>query len=166
MTADQLATSMGKARSSVSEHIRQMRVYRVLTCLNPAARQSRLYWFTPEGSECRRSLAEIYQGAPATAVPSVDWQLYGDLLFRHRRAVLLTLRGRMRPPQVKKRALANDARLRMSIDNCREVLYWMKARGVVRAVRPRGKRFAFYELTEVGKACQELLRNADGGSAA
>lgn len=161
MTADQLAGRLEKQRSSVSEHIRQMRVYRVLKCLNPESHQSRLYWLTEEGVECRSQLASLYKNTQPGALPlSLDWQVYGELCFRHRRAVLLAMHGRMRPPQVKKRAFARDARLRMSVDNCREVLYWMVSRGVVRGVRPRGKRFVLYELTEVGKTCQELLRKA------
>ena len=159
-TAQQLASRLGKSLRSISEHIRQLRVYRVLTCLNPTAHQSRLYWLTDEGKSCRDLLAGIYNTDIPSAFPTVDWDVYGDLCFRHRHAVLLALKGRMRPPQVKKSALAHNSRLRMSIDNCREVLYWMRNRGVVKAVRPRAEYFPYYELTGVGRSCQSLLRQA------
>ena len=157
LTANQIALRIGKSRTSVSEHIRQMRIYQLLTCLNPSAHQSRVYWLTDDGKLRRTAVA---RGDEVLECPDIDWDLYGDLCFRHRRTVLLTLNGRMRPPLVKKRALANDPRLRMSVDNCREVLYWMQSRGVVRSIRPRGRRFALYELTGVGGTCQHLMRQA------
>ena len=161
MTADQLARRTEKSRSSVSEHLRQMRIYQVVTCLNPLAHQSRVYGLTEAGTAHRDYLAQMLGGANSFQLPTVNWQTYGDSCFRHRRAVLLVLKDRMRPPQVKRRALSLDARLRMSVDNCREVLYWMLKRGLVRVVPVRSRRFVFYELTKEGKACQELLRRAE-----
>jgi hypothetical protein len=165
LTADQLAMRLSKARTVTSEVLRQLRIYRLVACLNQAARQNRVYGLTEEGV----AQLALLQGVPNASVPPTaleDWALYGDLCFRHRRTVLLTLRGRMRPPQVKRIALANNPRLRMSIDNTREVLWWMTARNVVRAVRPHGMRYALYELTDMGRRCQALMRQAMARSVA
>jgi len=119
-----------------------------------------LYWLTEDGKAVRDQLAELYGRGPVAEPASVNWLLYGQLCFRHRRAVLLALQGHMRPPHVKKRALASNASLRMSVDNCREVLHWMERHGVVRRVRVGRECYASYELTEVGEKCQVLLRRA------
>lgn len=166
MTADQLARRVEKVRSSVSDHIRQMRVYQLVKCLNPAAHQSRVYWFTESGHELRVHLGAQSSSPMSPSFPLANWDTYGCVCFRHRRAVLLAMRDKMRPPQVKRRALSLDAGLRMSVDNCREVLYWMRDRCLVRAVRVRKKRFVFYELTMEGKACQQLLQGAESRTAA
>lgn len=158
VTAAQLAARVKKLTSTVCEHLRQLRVYDVVACLNPTAHRGRVYWLTGIGVDAVCRLFERVQ--PLEAPKGINWSMYGDLSFPYRRAVLLSMRGRMRPAQVKKQALAGDGRLRMSVDNCREVLYWMRTRGVVRAVRPRGERRKCYELTEVGKACQQLMRQA------
>jgi hypothetical protein len=157
LTAHQLALRLEKSRNAISECLRQLRIFRLAVCLNPSAHQSRVYTLTDEG---RAHLALFAQeaGLSVPAIPELAWDLYGDLCFRHRRAVLVTLRGRVRPPQVKRYALGNDPMLRMSVDNCREVLYWMVANGVVRAVRPRGSAFPSYELTEVGRRFQAVMR--------
>lgn len=158
MTAGQLGHRLGKSRSSVSEHLRQMLIYGVVTCMNPAALQGRLYWLSDVGLACQSGFSESRGLRVDTWCPLTDWTLYGQLIFRHRAAVLRALNGRMRPPRVKKSAFASNPSLRMSIDNCRQVLKWMRDRKIVRTVRPRGQRFTYYELTEGGRTYQTLHR--------
>jgi len=158
MTAGQLGQRLGKSRSSVSEHLRQMLIYEVVTCMNPTALQGRLYWLTDVGLAYQSGFSQSRGHRVETWCPFADWILYGQLIFRHRAAVLRALNGRMRPPRVKKCAFASNPGLRMSVDNCRQVLKWMRDRKVVRSVRPRGKRYLYYELTECGRKYQELHR--------
>lgn len=160
LTASQMSARLGKPRSSVSEHLRQMQTYGVVRCLNEASRRSRVFGLTSSGGHCHATLADIYRQAAVATGAGVDWVTHGRLCFRHRGAVLLALRGRMRPTQIKKQALASDPCLRMSVDNCRQVLRWMVAQGVARATRARGKRFSYYMLTEVGVACREAMQTA------
>lgn len=160
MTAGQLAQRLSMSQSSVSDHVRQLTIYEVVCCLNQASHQSRVYWLTPLGLQCRQAIALRRRRVVTTFMPTMDWSVYGNTCFRHRRTVLLALEGRMRPPAIKRKAWLRDKSVRMSSDNCREVLYWLCSQGVAQTVMAGRSPFMQYELTEVGKTCQELLARA------
>jgi len=162
LTALQIAFKCNSTQHRVSDEIRDLRVYELVECLNPDARRSRLYWTTTLGFRCRASVAEIKGIALETiSLPGTEWELYGELLFNHRATVLRVLDGPMQPSQIKRRARFLNPRVRMSANNARDVVKFFERMGVVRRLYLKGKRHARFELTEMGRKFQDLLRRAE-----
>ena len=161
MTAKQLAHLTGVRPDCCSHVLWELGLYGLVHCLNPRARQGRLYWLTALGRKCQsRFLRE--QGLPPCEArfPTVDWETYGWVCFRHRSAVIRGLTEPMQPAALRRRALAKNPRLRMSANNVRDVIRLLFHRGIVRQVKARGRARPLYELSDVGLKLQSLLNHA------
>ena len=136
-------------------------------CLNPDARNSRLYWLTDLGRTCRQRLRQELnlpeQAGKAYDLPSVNWELYGWVCFNHRAAVIRTMTGPMQPSEVKKFLRIHTPKMKISANNIRDIVKLFLSRGIVRPVKIRKKAHLRYELTDVGDQFRQLLMQAEAG---
>lgn len=160
-TAKQLARKHSIDRDACSRTLADLKLYRLVSCLNPAARRSRLYWITRLGLRCQRALRKTC-GLDAIEgnLPLIDWSLYGWICFSHRASILTAMQGTMQPPEIKRRARQLDEGLSMSVNNVRDIMRLFLARGITVSVRIRNKTHLRYELSESGKQLRELLLRA------
>lgn len=150
-------------RDSCSEVFAQLRQNGVVTCLNDAARENRIYDLTASGLRIQRRLTSKEPRSPATLPrPTCDWDLYGRLCHRHRSAIILALTEILQPAAIKRRARLLVPGLRMSANNVRDAIRLLRAWSVVRPVRLRRRAHLHYELTAQGRTYQALLRQAGG----
>ena len=121
-----------------------------------------MYWLTQLGMECSRKLRGD-SGLPSLKydVPSVNWELYGAVCFSHRSAVLKALGNPLQPAAIKRMALRQNPKARISANNVRDVIRLFEQRGVVRKVWVKGRSHPRYELTDTGKALRLLLLRAE-----
>ncbi len=63
----------------------------------------------------------------------------------------------MQAAAIKRVARLQNSDLRMSANNARDVLWYLLAKGIVRRIIIKRRSHPRYELTELGKAFQELL---------
>ena len=137
-------------------------IYDLVTCLNPLARRSRLYWLTELGQRIQGRFDT--DRSPLSTQPSdltINWELYGRMCFTHRAAVVRTLNEPLQPATIKRRARARQPQLRISANNVRDIIRLLAAWGVVRPVQIRRKAHPRYELTDTGRAIQQLLDRAE-----
>lgn len=136
-------------------------------CLNPDARNSRLYWLTDLGRRCQMRLRQELnlpeQTEKAFDLPSVNWELYGWVCFNHRAAVIRTMTGPMQPSEVKRILRVHKSKMKISANNIRDIVKLFLSRGIVRPVKIRKKAHLRYELTEVGNQFRQLLMQAEAG---
>ena len=138
-----------------------MTIYGILCCLNPKTRYNRLYWLTRLGDACQRRLRQRIALRPLVRrFPQVPWDLYSSVCYSHRTAVLKAIRDPMQAAEIKRKALFQDARLRMSANNVRDVMRYLLKQGIVRRVMIRKRSHPRYELTDLGKTFKELLVGA------
>ena len=157
-TAKQIAHRHGISLDSCSSAIFDMRTNRLLRCMNPVARRSRLFWLTQLGAKCQhRTRKKHDRPIVKHDIPDIDWDLYGWVCFTHRSAIIRALHGAMQPSAIKRRAYQQFSELKMSANNVRDVIRLFLARGIVCPVRIRKKKHLRYELTETGKCLQALL---------
>ena len=164
LTAKQIARRTGIDVDTCSYVLGKCAVRRFVTCLNPNARSSRLYWVTRLGQGCRKKL--LRESAPHDTpqpyeLPEVDWELYGWACFRHRGAVIKTLTRPMQPSEIKRILRVHGPRVRISANNIRDVMRLFLQRGIVQKVFVRKKAHPRYELTELGQRMQRLLSRAE-----
>ena len=161
-TAKQLTLQHSLSLDSCCYILWELVVYRLISCLNSSARRSRVYWLTPLGENCQRTLRH-QQGLPPRErdFPEIDWDLYGWVCFTHRSAVIRALHGAMQPAAIKRRARLQHPDLKMSANNVRDVMRLFLAKGIVMPVRIRKKKHLRYELTDTGKQLQEILFRAE-----
>ena len=67
----------------------------------------------------------------------------------------------MQPVEIRKRAVFNDSHLKMSSNNCRDGVYFLRDHGILRSVQLRKKAYLRYELTDLGQRFRDLLIAAD-----
>jgi hypothetical protein len=135
-----------------------------LTCLNPDACRSRLYWLSSSGiAEQARLRLAAGLGPIEHDLPKIDWKKYGSLCFTHRAIVVRTLRTGepLQPSQIKRQALRNDPSIRFSSNNCRDVMRILRRLQIVRPVTVKRVKHFRYELTDEGLHCQRLLKQAE-----
>ena len=92
--------------------------------------------------------------------PTVDWELYGWVCFRHRAAIIRALTEPLQPAAIKRRAKLRFPNLTMSANNARDIIKLFLQRGIVEPVKNRKKAHLKYELTELGEKLQNLLMKA------
>ena len=136
-------------------------------CLNPDARNSRLYWLTDLGRSCQQRLRQELnlpeQAEKAYDLPSVNWELYGWVCFNHRSTVIKTISEPMQPSEIKRFLRIHHPRMKISANNIRDVIKLLLARKIVRPVRVKNRAHLRYELTELGHQIRQLLLNAQVG---
>ena len=160
MTASQLSRHTGLNQDQCSMILGQLTLCRMVKCLNPTAKRSRLYWLTPVGILCQKKLNG---NLPTTLkdLPDIDWQLYGWVCYNHRAAIIKALTGPMQPAIIKRKAKQRNHKIRMSANNVRDVMRLFVQKGIVRPVKLRKKAHLRYELTELGHKLQRLLSQAE-----
>ena len=158
LTATHISRRTGIALDACLHLLWGMTTYGLLTCLNPDTRYNRLYWLTNVGKACQRRLRQRLGLRPiAHKVPNVSWDLFSSTCYSHRTAVLRAMQGPMQAASIKRKAVFQDPRLRMSANNVRDVMRYLLGHGIVCRLTVRRKSHPLNELTDVGKAFQELL---------
>ncbi|QNN23339.1 hypothetical protein HED60_13985 [Planctomycetales bacterium ZRK34] len=150
------------SRDSCGYVLWEFTVYMLGKCLNEQARRSRVYGLTHLGEQSQRQLCKMLD-LPIFKqnIPDVDWELYGWVCFRHRAAVLKTITEPIQPASIKRRLRTTMPQLRISANNVRDIIYQFRDRGIVRPVKPRMRAHLRYELTNLGKQLQSLLKNVE-----
>ena len=134
----------------------------LLVCLNPTARNNRLYWLTKNGHKALQKLAQNNnQKYQKQQLPDIDWTLYAQACYRHRSVVIKILSKPMRPSEMKRILRLQRSNIRISAGNIRDVLLFFLSKGIVRPVKIRNKPHLHYELTDLGIKCRNLLIRAD-----
>lgn len=158
-TATQLSRKLRLSLDRCNNALLVLQTHKLLRCLNPTATRSHLFWFTKTGKDVQQDLS---QGAcPSHDYPEIDWGLYASVCFSQRSEVIKNLTYPMQPSQIKRRATFQNPGLRMSSNNARDVIQYLKRHGVVRPVELRKKAHPGYELTEIGLQIRRLLLQAE-----
>ena len=164
MTVGQLARASHIDPDTCSRLLAELAAKDLVFCLNRTTGRHRLYWFTGLGLECRGLIDDSKPIAMLRQLfPTVDWHLYGAICFRHRAAVIKALRAPMKPAEIKRRLRLQQPDLRISANNIRDVIGYLKKQGVVRQVRLRRRGHPSCALTGVGEDLRRLLETADMG---
>lgn len=164
LTVQQIARKLRVPLKCCSEVTASLRNRGHLACLNPDALCSRVYWLTPLGVEVQAFFFRARcVSTPQHFVPDADWKLYGRVCFSHRTTVVRTLRRPMRPARIKREARSRDPGLRMSANNVRDVIGFLKTHGVVEPVHRSRQTHPEYQLTAQGRVFQDLLERARQG---
>lgn len=164
LTPVQLARRLEVSLSRASRLARSLANDGLLRCLNPEARQNRVYWLTDQGQEAQ--LSGVPNKELETLVhdfPNVDWSQYAWVCNRHRESVIKALTRPLPPPRIKRTARQHNPELRMSNGNCREVVRDMRKRGIIRPVELPGQPHPAYTLTDESTHYQRLLQQAEWG---
>ena len=158
LTGKQIGRRTGIPMDTCSYVVAKLVTKGLLICLNPEARNSRLYWLTDLGIQCRkrlhRDLALAYEEYD---LPSIDWALYGWICYSHRAAVIRALAEPMQPSEIKRTLRFHRSSVKISANNIRDVVKLLLEKGIVRKVFVRKKAHPRYELTGSGKQFRELL---------
>lgn len=158
MTARQFARRLVKNRKSCSSALRALAKQGLVRCLNPSAKENRVYWLTNRGKDIQRSIRKKRDLQPLVIeFPKVDWNLHGWASFRHRAAIIKNLNGQMQPAHVRRVAHRKDPHLRMSANNVRDIMPSLLEKGVIRKIKIRKKAHWRYELTKLGEKLRVLL---------
>ncbi len=164
MTAKQLAQVTGIREDCCSYVLKELSAYRLVYCLNPQARRSRLYWLTNKCKQYKKKILRAY-GLPVYAYdfPVVDWNLYGWVCYSHRAAVIKILTEPLQPASIRRKIKQEVPGMKISANNVADILRLFLKKGIVKPVRIRRKAFCRYELTELGNKFQTLLRQVEKG---
>ncbi|MHB9068787.1 MAG: hypothetical protein ACYC54_00295 [Sedimentisphaerales bacterium] len=134
----------------------------LVLCLNPKARNSRVYRLTSTGIRYRKKIClEMKRPLKDYNQPSIDWDLYGRVCFNHRTAVIKTLTEPMQPSQIKRILRMQRHRIRISANNIRDIIMFFLSHGIVRPVEVKNKAYLRYELTDLGTKFRQMLMQAE-----
>ncbi len=162
LTARQISKKTGIPLDTCSYYIAKFVDWGLLICLNPNARNSRLYWLTKTGHPCRRKFCQKENYTyNEPELPDINWNLYGWLCFNHRSAVIKILTYPMQPSEIKRIIRLQGSQVKISANNIRDIIKLFIARGLVRSVPIRKKAHWRYELTPLGTKLRQLLVQAE-----
>ena len=162
LTAKQIARKTGIPMDTCSYTIAKFTAKDLVTCLNPEARNSRLYWITELGRQCRKQLhQDLNLPEKKYDLPSVNWPLYGWLCYSHRAAVIRTLVEPMQPSEIKRTLRCHRSSIKISANNVRDVVKLLLEKQIVQKVHVRKKAHPRYELTDSGKQFRQLLMQSE-----
>lgn len=161
MTAHQWAVGLGRTLNACNYVLWELAKRKVVFCLNPSAKRSRVYWLSGVGVKLQRRLRRD-NDLPVLKhdFPQVNWDTYGWVCFSHRSTAILTLKYPMQASAMKRKACFENPRLRMGCDNARRLIRSFHKKGIVRQVWLRKRAFPLYELTELGTELSTLLFRA------
>ena len=164
MTAKQLAQITGMREDCCSYVLQELSTYRLVYCLNPGARRSRLYWLTNKCKQYQKKILKRH-GLPIYAYdfPIVDWELYGWICYSHRAVVINVLTEPLQPASIRRKIKKQNPGMKISANNVADILRLFLGKRIIKPVRIRRKVFCRYELTEPGTKLQTLLRQAEKG---
>lgn len=162
LTGKQIGRRTGIPMDTCSYVVAKLVTKGVLTCLNPEARNSRLYWLTGLGRQSQRKLHQdlglMYEEFD---LPGVDWALYGWICFSHRSIVMKTLTTPMQPSEIKRAIRKRKSGMKISANNIRDVVKLLLEKGIIQKVYVRKKAHPQYELTDSGIQFRELLMQSE-----
>ncbi len=160
LTGKQMAKRTGIPMDTCSYVVAKFVAKGLLTCLNPEAQNSRLYWLTDLGLRYQKKLCQN-QNLPLTQgthdLPEIDWSLYGWTCYNHRAAVIRNLTEPMQPSEIKRTLRIHKPNVKISANNIRDVVKLLLEKQIVQKVHARKKAHPQYELTEPGKQFRQLL---------
>ena len=159
ITATQLSRKLRISLDQCSNALLRLHSQKLVRCLNPRATRNHLFWLTREGKK-----AQQLMGGSVCSMhdfPRIDWELYASVCFSQRSEVIKTLTFPMQPSQIKRRATFRIPGLRMSANNVRDVIHYLRKHGIVRSVKFKKKAHPGYELTEIGLHMRRLLLQAE-----
>lgn len=163
MTAKQLAHNSQMREDCSSYVLQELLSRRLVYCLNPESRRSRLYWLTDKGKRYRKKIMSNHGLCVQTPeVPVVDWELYGWVCYNHRAAVIIVLTEPLQPAQVRRKIKQQFADIKISANNVGDILRLFIKKGIIKRVTVNKKAHRRYKLTEPGKQFQILLRTSLG----
>jgi predicted transcriptional regulator len=158
LTAKQVSGKTGIPEDTCGNLMGKFTKNSLITCLNPAAGNSRLYWLTEPGKKCQKDICRKLNLPYAEySLPNIDWELYGWICFKHRSAVIITLTEPMQPSKIKQILRIQKPNVKISANNVRDVIKWLLANKIVQPVKIRKKTHLRYELTDLGKTFRQLL---------
>lgn len=158
-TATQLSKKLGISLDRCSNVLLGLQSHKLVRCLNPTATRNRLFWLTRLGKQCQQ---QLYGGEHVSHdAPDIDWELYASICFSHRSEVIRSLTFAMQPATLRRRAAFRRLGLKMSANNVRDVIHYLRTHGIVRPVPLKKKAHPGYELTEVGQEMRRLLLQAE-----
>ena len=162
MTAKQLAQVTGMRQDSCSYVLAELHTYRMVYCMNPQARRSRLYWLTDQGKHYRKHILKI-QGlaSPAYDLPTVDWKLYGWVCYTHRAAVIQALTKPLQPASIRRKVKQQNRDVKISTNNIADILHRFLEKKIIKPVKIRKKAYRRYELTKPGNNLRMLLQQVE-----
>lgn len=158
LTGKQISKRTGIPMDTCSYVVAKLVGRGMLTCLNTQARNSRLYWLTGPGSQCRKMLhRDLELAYEEYDLPEADWPLYGWICFSHRSIVTKTLTIPMQPSEIRRMIRNKNRKTKISANNIRDVIRLLLEKGIVQKVNVRKKAHPRYELTGPGNQFRELL---------
>lgn len=162
LTGKQIGIRTGIPMDTCSYVVAKLVAKGLLVCLNPEARNSRLYWLTDLGLLCQKRLHQDLDLAHEEYdLPSIDWSLYGWICFNHRSIVIKTLASPMQPSEIKRMIRKKKVGMKISANNIRDVVKLLLKKGIVQKVFLRKKAHSRYELTDSGSQFRELLMQSE-----
>ncbi len=164
MTAKQLARVAGMREDCCSYVLKELSTYRLVYCLNPGARRSRLYWLTDKCKQCQKKILKTHR-RPICAYdfPIVNWKLYGWTCYSHRAAIIKVITEPLQPASIRRKIKQQAPDVKISANNVADILRLFLKKGIVKSVSIPQKAFCRYELTELGNKLQALLCQAEDG---
>lgn len=158
LTGKQISKRIGIPADSCSHTIATLSAKGLLYCLNLQVSNSRLYWLTDFGQQCRKQLhQDLAIEYEAPDLPNIDWSLYGWLCFSHRSAVIKTMTHPLQPAEIKRILRNRRPQLKISANNVRDVVKLFVSKGLAQPIRIKKKAHLRYELTNIGITFQKLL---------
>jgi len=158
LTAKQIGSKFRMNSAICSRTLNDFTVRGLAKCLNPKARNSRLYHLTDLGKQCQQLLRkELNLPEENIEIPDTDWGLYGWMCFSHRSAVIKSITEPMQPSNMKRQIRRRNPDAKISANNIRDIIRLFEEKGVVQKVFVKKKAHPRYELTETGKQLQKIL---------
>lgn len=158
LTATQIAQRTDIALNACLHLLWGFTLYEILYCVNEGSCYSKLYWPTDLGKACQRKLREsLAMRQLKHCFPNIKWDLFSSVCYSHRSAVIKAIHGQVQAAEIKRKALSQSPKLRMSANNVRDVVQYLLRQGIVQKVKIRRMRHPRYQLTELGKTFRELL---------
>lgn len=158
LTAKQISSKLRIEASCCSRTLKDFEAKGLAVCLNPTARNSRLYHLTELGRQSQDLLRkELNLPDKDIPLPNVDWDLYGWICFSHRSSIIKNITEPMQPSNMKRQIRRRNPEVKISANNIRDIIRLFEKKEVVKKVYIRKKAHPRYELTEVGKQLQDVL---------
>ena len=162
LTGKQIGRRTGIPIDTCSYVVAKLVTKGLLACLNSKARNSRLYWITELGRQCRKRLHQnLALAYEEYDLPNIDWSLYGWMCFSHRSIVMKTLTIPMQPSEIKKMIRKKKTGMKISANNIRDVVRLLLEKRIVQKVFVRKKAHPRYELTDSGNQFRQLLMQSE-----
>jgi len=162
LTAKQLTRKTGIPEDTCSYTIAKFANKGLFVCLNPNARNSRLYWLTESGRQQQEKLCQdLSLPYEKYDLPDMNWDTYGWLCYNHRSIVISTLTKPMQPSEIKRVLRVHKPLAKISANNIRDIIKLFSTKQIVQPVKIRKKAHPRYELTDSGRKMQQLLIKAE-----